>query len=162
VAAGEGVATRKYDGTCCLVMDGEIYKRYDAKPGKTPPTGAIPCQDYADPVTGHFPHWVKCREDDPADKWHITAFKNAGDIPDGTYELCGVHFQNNIDGMASGGDILIKHGEDILNVPDRSFEGLKQYLTAHYIEGIVFHGKNGKMCKVKRSDFGIPWGNSKR
>jgi hypothetical protein len=30
VVAGEGVATRKFDGTCCCVRDGRLYKRYDA------------------------------------------------------------------------------------------------------------------------------------
>jgi hypothetical protein len=26
---GEGIATRKYDGTCCLVRNGILYKRRD-------------------------------------------------------------------------------------------------------------------------------------
>lgn len=34
VFAGEGVATRKYDGTACMVRAGILYKRYDAKKGK--------------------------------------------------------------------------------------------------------------------------------
>ena len=34
VLAGEGVASRKWDGTACLVQDGKLYKRYDAKQGK--------------------------------------------------------------------------------------------------------------------------------
>lgn len=58
VFEGEGVATTKFDGACCAVIDGEFYKRYDAKNGKTPPTGAIPCCE-PDPITGHWPHWVK-------------------------------------------------------------------------------------------------------
>jgi hypothetical protein len=33
VAAGEGVATVKWDGTCCRIHDGRLYKRYDAKNG---------------------------------------------------------------------------------------------------------------------------------
>ena len=36
VVAGEGRATRKWDGTCCMVRNGVLYKRYDAKRGKTP------------------------------------------------------------------------------------------------------------------------------
>ena len=35
VVAGEGVALRKYDGTCCLIKDGKFYKRYELKAGKT-------------------------------------------------------------------------------------------------------------------------------
>ena len=34
VIAGEGVATRKFDGTCCLVRDGKLFKRYEVKAGK--------------------------------------------------------------------------------------------------------------------------------
>lgn len=37
VLAGEGQPTRKYDGTCCMVRDDKLYKRYDAKEGKRPP-----------------------------------------------------------------------------------------------------------------------------
>ena len=31
VLAGKGLATVKIDGTCCAVLDGKFYKRYDAK-----------------------------------------------------------------------------------------------------------------------------------
>jgi hypothetical protein len=53
VIAGEGVATRKLDGTCCL-LDGDYFKRYDAKQGKKTPIGFFPAQE-PDPVTGHWP-----------------------------------------------------------------------------------------------------------
>lgn len=52
--------------------------------------------------------------------------------------------------------LFIKYGEEILNVP-RDFEGIKEFLNTHYIEGIVFHRDNGDMCKVKRVDFGFEW-----
>ena len=55
VLEGEGVATEKYDGSCCAMINGVFYKRYDAKNGKKPPEGAIPCCK-ADPITGHHPH----------------------------------------------------------------------------------------------------------
>ena len=41
VLEGEGIATVKYDGSCCAIIDGECYKRYDCKKGKTPPEGFI-------------------------------------------------------------------------------------------------------------------------
>ena len=31
---GEGMPTRKFDGTACAIIDGELYKRYDVKKGK--------------------------------------------------------------------------------------------------------------------------------
>ena len=37
VFAGEGVATRKLNGTCCLVRDGKLCKRHEVKPGGKPP-----------------------------------------------------------------------------------------------------------------------------
>ncbi|KAH9256952.1 hypothetical protein BASA81_004773 [Batrachochytrium salamandrivorans] len=56
------VAHRKYDGTSCAVIGGVLYKRFDYKRhfngrGEELPEGAIECCD-ADPVTGHWPHWV--------------------------------------------------------------------------------------------------------
>ena len=43
VLDGEGVATIKIDGSCCAIIDGVFYKRYDARKGKKAPEGAIPC-----------------------------------------------------------------------------------------------------------------------
>lgn len=62
VLNGEGIASIKRDGTACAVIDGALYARFDAKRGKTPPPGAIPCDPEPDPVTGHWPHWVLVRE----------------------------------------------------------------------------------------------------
>ena len=42
------------------------------------------------------------------------------------------------------------------------YEGIKQYLEEHYIEGIVFYRGNGEMCKIKRSDFGFEWNRKKK
>lgn len=157
VMNGEGVATRKYDGTCCLIKDGKIYKRFDYKQGRVLPPNAIPCQEKPDSITGHFPHWVLCNENEPSDKYHIIAFNNQKPLEDGTYELCGIHFQKNIDGLCNDGDVLIKHGITILSDVPRTYEGIKEYLRSTYIEGIVFHRGNGEMCKIKRSDFGFDW-----
>lgn len=159
VLRGEGDATLKIDGSCCAIIDGKFYKRYDAKKGKTPPAGAIPCQEAPDPVTGHFPHWVEVNENDPADRWFVAAYTNStaggGNLEDGTYEAIGVHFQGNPYGLSL--DRLEKHGTVIIPV-ERTFEGIKQYLTDHYIEGLVFWKDGEPKCKIKRSDFGIPWG----
>lgn len=37
VLNGEGVATVKFDGSCCAIINGEFYKRYDARKGKKLP-----------------------------------------------------------------------------------------------------------------------------
>lgn len=152
-----GIPTRKYDGTACAVINGELYKRYDVKKGKSVPDGAIPCQE-PDSITGHWPHWVKCDSHNNADKWHLEAFgkEHTGIIfGDCTYELIGEKIQGNPENI--GGHVLIEHGKDILNIPDLSFDAIREYLTIHDIEGIVFHSNDltGRMCKIRKSDFGI-------
>ena len=158
VLDGEGEATLKIDGACCAIIDGKLYRRYDAKKGKKPPENAIPCCD-PDPVTGHWPHWLPITEDDPGAKWHIVAFYNTaryegGQLPDGTWEAIGPHFQGNPYNLLF--DQVVKHGEVKLNV-DRSFEGLRDYLASHNIEGIVFWKDGEPKCKIKRTDFGFEW-----
>ena len=156
----EGEATLKWDGSCCAIIDGELYKRYDAKKGKKAPEGAIPCCE-ADPITGHHPHWVKVDENNPADKWFVEAYKNtvaeAGAlyIGDRTYEAIGKHFQGNPYDRED--DILFQHGNVVIDGAMRTFEGIKEYLESHYIEGIVFWLNGEPVAKIKRSDFGLPW-----
>ena len=125
-----GIATVKYDGACCAIIDGELYKRYDAKNGKKAPQGAIPCCE-ADPITGHHPHWVKVDENNPADKWFVEAYKNTENLTDGTYEAVGVHFQGNPYGYEN--DCLIRHGEDVLEDIPRTFDGIKDFLEKNYM-----------------------------
>ena len=153
VLDGKGVATEKIDGSCTAIINGEFYKRYDAKKGKKAPEGAIPCCE-PDPITGHHPHWIKVDESNPADRWFIEAYRTATDKSDGTYEAVGTHFQANPHGI--DGDTLIRHGITVLDVP-RTFEGIKEYLATHYIEGIVFWLDGEPKCKIKRSDFGFSW-----
>lgn len=38
VVAGEGIATQKIDGTCCLIRDGALFKRQEIKQGQAIPT----------------------------------------------------------------------------------------------------------------------------
>ena len=131
VLRGEGIATEKIDGSCCAYFDGVFYKRYDAKKGKKPPEGAIPCCE-PDPVTGHHPHWVKVDESNPEDKWFVQAFRDYPmDFENGTYEAIGKHFQGNPYGLE--GDVVERHGVRVIDVP-RTFEGIRKYLEDHYIQ----------------------------
>ena len=155
VLAGEGIATEKIDGSCCAVIGGVFYRRYDAKRGKTPPENAIACCD-PDPITGHWPHWVPVSADNKADAWLIKAYEKAGcPKEDGTYEAIGPHFQSNPYDLDE--DILERHGIRVLEDVPRSFEEIREYLEKHYIEGIVFWKDGQPMCKIKRSDFGFRW-----
>ncbi len=154
VLAGEGVATVKYDGACCAMINDRYYKRYDAKGGKKPPAGAIPCCD-PDPVTGHWPHWVMvsgARED----KWFLAALANTEHIPlDSTCEAVGPHFNGNPYNLEK--DKLVPHGQDIIQLGSRSFDAIRDYLETHDIEGIVFWRDGQPQCKIKRKDFGFAW-----
>lgn len=149
-----GIPTRKFDGTACAVINGELYKRYDVKRGKSAPNGAIPCQE-PDEITGHWPHWVKCNRENPSDKWHFEGFGD-GCFAEGTYELCGPKVQGNPEKLNS--HVLIQHGTDVVCLSDFSFESIKSFLSdpENDIEGIVFHHMiDGRMCKIRKSDFGV-------
>jgi len=158
-----GIPTQKYDGTSCAIINGELYKRYDAKINKKTgkykpiPEGSISCQE-PDPITGHHPHWVKCDRNNNADKYHFEGFDNLK-VPysmlNGTYELCGPKIQGNPEKFVNHN--LVPHGQNILcDVEAISYDNIKDYLTNNDIEGIVFHNiKDDKMCKIRKSDFGI-------
>lgn len=38
-----------------------------------------------------------------------------------------------------------------------TFDGIRQYLAEHEMEGIVWWLGNKPFCKVKRRDFGLEW-----
>lgn len=148
VLCGEGVATRKYNGTCCLVRNGKLYKRYELRQGKKAPDGFEAATD-ADLETGKQQGWVPVDEG-AEDKYHREAFR--GTEADGTYELVGEKIQGNPDKFQ--GHILIKHSEaeQYQNFP-RNFEDIKGILKNMDIEGVVWHHPDGRMVKIKKKDF---------
>lgn len=156
---GEGVATRKFDGTCAMIRGGVLYKRYDLKASKgrhTPPDRWEPAQPEPDPVTTSWPGWVQVDASNPSDCYFIEAL--SGSEPDGTYELCGPKVNGNPEGLEK--HTLVRHGEEELTVP-LSFDGIRTYLSENYIEGIVWHHPDGRMVKIKTKDFGLKRENNK-
>lgn len=160
----EVYATVKIDGACCSIINGEFYKRFDAKKGKPYPEDAIKCQDAPDPITGHWPMWVKCDRDNSADKWFWEAFDNSKNnigVQDGTYEAIGKHFQDNPYRLYK--DRIEKHGRRVIyslhlsNDVKRTYENIKEWLYFHKVEGIVFWKNGQPICKIKRTDFGFEW-----
>ncbi len=149
VIAGEGVATRKFDGTCARIAGGKLFKRYDAQQGKVPPPGFEPAQD-PDPQTGHWPGWLLVA-DGPEDRWFREALAASPTLADGTYELVGPKVQGNPDAFKD--HTLVPHGKEILADCPRDFEGIKAYLLDRTIEGVVWHHPDGRMVKIKRRDF---------
>ncbi len=154
VLNGEGFATEKIDGTSCLMREGKLYKRYDAKKGRTPPPEWEAAEPAPNEHTGHWPGWLPVG-DDPEDKWHRAALEANPDLPDGTYELIGPKVQGNPHGV--DGHQLIKHGSTELAGVPRDFDGIRDWLADHPVEGIVWYHPDGRMAKIKRRDFGLDW-----
>ena len=151
VLAGEGVATQKHDGTCCMVRDGKLYKRYDVKKGRVAPPDFEPAQEF-DEITGHQPGWLPVG-DGPEDKWHREAWANYFLLPNGTYELCGERINGNPEKLR--GHVLIQHGVIVLSDAPRQYEDLPAYFKTNDIEGIVWHHPDGRMVKIKARDFNV-------
>lgn len=153
VAAGEGVATRKIDGTCCMVRGNQLYKRRELKPGQQqPPDFELVGHD---DETGKSVGWVPVGAG-PDDRYHREAWTGCDNWPDGTYELIGPKVQGNPE--ASQFHLLIRHGGGpagpVGEVP-RDFDGLRDWLAGQNIEGLVFHHPDGRMAKIKLRDFGL-------
>jgi hypothetical protein len=156
VLEGEGTATVKWDGTACKIEDGKLYKRYDARQGRTPPAGFQPCQDAPDFATGEWPGWVPVT-DLPEDRWHREAFLGPGIVnwEPGTYELIGPKVQGNPYGLTL--HLLTRHGARKADLRGRSFMAIGEHLEEVFHEGIVFHHPDGRMAKIRRKDFGFSW-----
>lgn len=188
VLSGTGTPTRKFDGTCCLIRDGRLYKRYEVKKvGSRPlPLEFEPAGDI-DHITGKIQGWLPVG-DGPEDRWHMQAWRNqevhlGALMGDHTFELCGPNVQGNPEreyllsewpGPAM--HILIPHGRFLLgDAPmPQWFEGpeqvsgfydeVREFLRISDIEGIVWwRDLNDPDCdkaKVKGKDFGFKRGGT--
>lgn len=155
VQAGEGVATRKYDGTCALVRDGHLFKRYELRDGKPEPFGFEPAGE-KDPKTGKTQGWVEVGNGNE-DKWFREAVggnPDKVDLPDGTYELVGAKVQGNPENYDK--HTLVAHA-DAEQFPDapRTYNEIKEWFKDKDIEGLVWHNPDGRMVKIKKKDFGL-------
>ncbi len=177
VLAGEGRPTIKYDGTCCMVRDGRLFKRYDRKLTKAAnkrkrrghkgpweiqdfkpaPNGWEAAEAEANQYTGHWPGWVPVG-DGPEDKWHREAQNCAFELMrfPGTYELLGPKIQGNP--YKLGEHHLYPHGAPVGEGVPRDFAWMADWFIGRpKLEGIVWHHPDGRMVKIKRKDFGLPW-----
>lgn len=112
------------------------------------------------------PWYVDADEYSPEDKYLYEAAKNTdlSDIPDGEWsgEALGPNIQGNTLNLESHRVVLFSCGKApvLENVPT-TFEALKTWLKeakSAYgnncgIEGVVWHGKDGSMVKIKTKDF---------
>ena len=133
VLAGEGVATRKFDGTCVRLDErGAWWARRELKPGKAAPANFEPV--VTDPVTGKTVGWEPVDQSGFA-KWHAQALDEHGGEPlvPGTYELCGPKVNSNPEGYS--GHVLVPHA------------------TAPTAVDLEYHHPDGRMAKLKGRDF---------
>jgi hypothetical protein len=146
---GEGVATRKYDGTCCKIENGYFWKRREVKIGQQIPVSFV--EEQFDQNTGKRVGWVLVDCNDKQDMYHCEAFNRQ---PDGTYELLGPKINGNPEKFDK--HVLFAHSDaETYDDCPRDMEGLKAWLTERDIEGIVFHHPDGRMSKIKKRDFGL-------
>lgn len=159
VFEGEGVATRKWDGTAVMIRAGQLFKRREVK-GDIPPAllaaGFEPVG--TDAETGKSVGWIPVDLASKEDRWHREAFAGTGsDWEDGTYELVGEKIQGNPEHLQ--GHRLVRHGRDLLPDAPRDFAGLRDYFAQRDIEGLVWwrvpFDQDSDMAKLKARDFGI-------
>lgn len=158
VFAGEGSATRKWDGTCCMVRAGRLWKRRELRDGEAEPAGFE--VEQRDAETGKSVGWVPVGTG-PEDRWHREAWDALsaagaapGPPPDGTYEPIGPKVQGNPERAATH---RLEPHADAPVLPDcpRTFDGLRAFLAGRDIEGLVFHHPDGRMGKIELRDFGL-------
>ncbi|MGH8571094.1 MAG: hypothetical protein ACREX8_00765 [Gammaproteobacteria bacterium] len=148
VLAGEGTATRKYDGVCVMLDDtGAWWARREVKPGNTEPPGFVTEQH--DDTTGKTVGWEPVEQS----PFHRHMPDTSG-MTAGTYELCGPRVNGDPEGY--GTHVLVAHGRaepyPPLNHPAGHGEVAAVVATLPW-EGVVWHHPDGRMAKVKRRDF---------
>lgn len=149
VLAGEGVPTRKIDGTCMMLdSDGQWWARREVKAGKTPPANFVPVT--TDDVTGKTMGWEPV-EQSPFAKFHAEAVAHVLSTEAGTYELIGP----KINGNPEGGERheLVPHDPDLLAYEPGSPAELIAAARNYGWEGVVWHHPDGRMAKLKVRDY---------
>jgi hypothetical protein len=155
VLDGEGVPTRKYDGTCVMLdEDGEWWARREVKPGKIPPQGFV--QVNFDEVTGKAMGWEPIGQSSFA-----KAFATVAEAPvlPGTYELCGPKVQGDPEDFRR--HVLVHHSTAQRVDSAVDMDGLTPKMLVREVahlgwEGIVWHWPQPdgtvKMAKLKVRD----------
>ncbi|MFD4753640.1 hypothetical protein [Streptomyces sp. NPDC058426] len=157
VVAGEGAATRKYDGTCVLRDEaGEWWARREVRPGRVAPPGYLAIS--TDSRTGKAMGWEPMAGSTFL-RFHAEALDGTGtDLAPGTYELVGPRINGNPEGVAR--HTLLRHGWMAPDVAaefaaaPRDFGALRAWVTARPYEGVVWHHPDGRRAKLKARDFG--------
>lgn len=158
VFAGEGVPTLKYDGTCMMFDGSRWWARREVKPGKTPPPEFV--QADHDETTGKTVGWEPI-ERSPFAKFHTEALAETSTAvgqrgwPAGTYELVGPKINGNRERL-EWHELWLHAAAPVVCLGLRTFDAIREQvldLGAKGCEGIVYHHPDGRMAKIKASDF---------
>ena len=154
VLEGHGIPTRKKDGTNIRVTVKDRQRIHVEK--RRNPTRE-------EKAAGAEPGYIDANPDESSDK-HIFAAVNATNFeswPDGasSCEALGPKIQGGIESNTPCLYPFSFHPEQLLDFPQQvSFDSIRNYLTTHVIEGIVWHDEvNNRYAKIKRRDFDLPW-----
>lgn len=154
VLAGEGHATRKYDGTCVrLDQGGNWWARREVKLGRRRPDGFVEISH--DEVTSKTVGWEPIYQSPFVKAWDEawTVQRESGlPISSGTFDLCGPKVNGNPECLTE--HVLIPHGALPVDAP-RTFAELAVWLHEQPYEGVVWHRGDGRMAKIKKRDFPI-------
>lgn len=111
---------------------------------------------------GVEPGYVDASRDEPGDK-HIFAAVDATSFlgwPDGAWpcEALGSKIQGGIETPHPMLYSFVLAPLVIAEPFELTYDGIRDYLATHAIEGIVWHDENHyRFAKIKRRDFGFPW-----
>jgi hypothetical protein len=155
VLAGEGIPTRKWDGTCVMLDgSGQWWFRREVKAGKSPSGEFIPVE--TDAVTGKTVGWEKessagfgplLAEALTNSQWAES--KEGESLPD-TYELVGPKINGNPEGLSQ--HVLLPHGSMRLHHVGNTPDEIQSFVAAMEGEGIVWWHPDGRKAKLKRKD----------
>lgn len=156
VLDGEGVATRKYDGTCVMYDGEQWWARREVKKDKTPPVNWVPVE--FDDITGKAMGWEPIAQSGYYHAWqdaYINLDSRAYEL--GTYELIGSKINGNPERLTRNHE-LIKHGDaQRITVNVRNYDTIKAdiqgFWVVHGWEGVVWHHPDGRMAKMKARDY---------
>lgn len=170
VLAGEGKATRQYNGICVLYdpllgvepfgvplalmpqLQGWWVRR-TVKVGQDFPTDYVVAD--VDAAAGRVAGWEPVEQSPATAAFLAQALvvtAGRGDGPGvGTHELIGPKINRNPERVRT--HVLIAHVDaDVLPAP-RTYDGLRAWLPTQPYEGVVFQHSDGRMAKAKRRDF---------
>jgi hypothetical protein len=152
VLEGEGVPTRKYDGTCVALLGGVWWARREVKAGKAEPPGFQRISH--DDTTGKTIGWEPAEQSAFWKYLQEVLDAHRGPLAEGTYELIGPKINGNPERLTW--HTLIRHDDaeplDGINGDADKIKTGVLALAEYGIEGVVWHHPDGRRAKLKVRD----------